>query len=229
MNRKSPRPSPALIAIATAASLILLFAAFGWISARRNRFTARVEIVDPMIMPAQPKAKLDPAMPLLPDGEVERTALRVREVSALVTGLALFAVNEGLAGRNPATVDVLMRRFIERGLLPPGIAQHAGGVLSSGNAVLYIRYRPEPLAIEVVSLGRARLDGPAILGRIITGEGEAGESALFLARDLGTVPLPAPFLPGSQIAAMNWSVEPLRERVPAPEEWRQIHAWLQGQ
>lgn len=229
MNRKRPRPSPALIAIATSACLILLLAAFGWISARRNRFTARVEIADPMIKTAQPKTKLDPAMPLLPDGEVERTAVRVREVSALVTGLALFVVNEGLARRNPASVEVLVSRFIERGLLPPGIAQHAGGVLSSGNAVLYIRYRPEPLAVEVVSLGRERLDGPAILGRIITGEGEAGESSLFLARDLGAVPLPAPFLPSSQIAAMNWSVEPLRERLPAPEEWLQIYAWLQGQ
>ena len=230
MKRKHWRPSPAQITVSTAASIILLMLALGWLSARRGSFTARVEIADPVIESVAAKSRSNPSAQLLPDGEVERTALRVREVSALVIGLTLFAVNEGLARRSVPNVEALTDRFVARGLLPPGIKQHeANGVLASGHAVIYVRYRPDPLAVEIVSLGRERLDGPAIIGRIVTGGDENTDASLFLARELGSVALPAPFAPSAQIAAMNWSVEPLRERALAPEEWQQINAWLRGQ
>ncbi|MGH8595172.1 MAG: hypothetical protein ACREXT_00790 [Gammaproteobacteria bacterium] len=137
-------------------------------------------------------------------------------------------MNEGLARRSIANVETLTQRFVARGLLPPGIERHdADGVLSSGHALIYVRYRLDPLAVEVVSLSRERLDGPAIIGRIATGSDENADASLFIARDLGNLALPAPFVPNAQIAAMNWSVEPLRERTLAPEEWNQINAWLQ--
>lgn len=230
MKRKHWRPSPAQITISTAAFIILLMLALGWLSARRNRFTARVEIADPVIETAAAKSKSNPATQLLPDGEVERTALRVREVSSLVIGLTLFAVNEGLARRPIGNVEALTGRFVTRGLLPPGVERHdANGVLSSGHAVIYVRYRPDPLAVEIVSLGRERLDGPAIIGRIATGSDESADAALFISRELGNVALPAPFASSARIAAMSWTVEPLRERTLAPEEWEQINAWLRGQ
>jgi hypothetical protein len=227
MKRKQWRPSPSQITLSTAAFIILLMLALGWLSSRRNHFTARVEIADPVIENTTAKSRSNPATHLLPDGEVERTALRVREVSALVIGLTLFAVNEGLARRPIANVEALTGRFIGRGLLPPGVERHeANGVLASGRAVIYVRYRPEPLAVEIVSLGRERLDGPAIIGRIVTGSDENADASLFIARELSNVALPAPFAPNEQIAAMNWSVEPLRQRSLAPEEWAQINAWL---
>jgi hypothetical protein len=229
MKRKPWRPSPAQITISTAAFIILLMLALGWLSARRRSFTARVEIADPVIESVAAKSRSNPPAQLLPDGEVERTALRVREVSALVIGLTLFAVNEGLARRSIANIEALTGRFVARGLLPPGVERHnANGVLSSGHAVIYVRYRPDPLAVEIVSLGRERLDGPAIIGRIVTGGDENADASLFIARELGDVSLPAPFASSAQIAAMNWSVEPLRERALAPEEWQQINAWLRG-
>ncbi len=227
MKRKHWRLSPVQVTISTAAFIILLMLALGWLSARRNHFTARVEIADPVIETAAAKFKPNHATQLLPDGEVERTALRVREVSALVIGLTLFAVNEGLARRSIPNVDAFTGRFAARGFLPPGIECHAAnGVLSSDHAVIYIRYRPDPLAVEIVSLGRERLDGPAIIGRIVTGGDEGADASLFIARELGDVALPAPFVPNVQISAMNWSVEMLRERTLAPEEWEQINAWL---
>ena len=230
MKKKPWRPTPTQITISTAAFIILLMLALDWLSARRGSFTARVEIADPVIESVAAKSRSNPSAQLLPDGEVERTALRVREVSALVIGLTLFSVNEGLARRSIANVEALTGRFIARGLLPPGIEQHdANGVLSSAHAVIYVRYRPDPLAVEVVSLGRERLDGPAIIGRIVTGGDENADASLFLARELGNIALPAPFTPNAQIAAMNWSVEPLRERSLAPEELDQINAWLRGQ
>lgn len=221
------RPSPGTIVIATATCVISLLLALNWLSARRSRFNAQVEIAAPIVETASAKLQTNPSTQILPDGEVERTAIRVREVSALVVGLTLFAVNEGLAKRPIASVEALTDRFASNGLAPPGIARRdAKGVHSSDRATIYVRYRPEPLAVEVVSLGHEPLDGPAIIGRIISGGDENAGAELFIAHQLGNVSLPEPFAPSAQAAAMNWSVEPLRERNLAPQELEQLNHWL---
>src|SRR5262245_45918418 len=101
------RTSPAAIAIWTAAFIILFLLSIHRISTRRNHFTALVEIASPVVENASAAPKTLPAAPRLPDGEVERTALRVREVSALVIGLTLFVVNEGLNRRSILNVGAL--------------------------------------------------------------------------------------------------------------------------
>jgi hypothetical protein len=200
------------------------------LSARRNRINARVEIADPLVEAAAAQSQPIRATPVLPDGEVERTAARVREVSAMVTGLTLLAVNEAIARRPAPTVQSLTDRFAARGLLPPGISRHAAnGVLESERGLIYVRYRPEPLAIEVVSIGRAPLDGPAIVGRLATGTDDDSGAALFIAGRINNESLPEPFTPTSQVAAMGWSVEPLRERNFSPQELEQVNAWLRTQ
>lgn len=232
MSQAKPRwrPSPLLVTGTTASFIILLVVSLNWLAARRNRLTARVEIAPPVVEAANDKATATPSAPGLPDGEVERTALRVREASALVVGLTLFAVNEGLQRRPITRVEILTTHFIAAGLLPPGITQNSnGGVLLSTHATIYIRYRPSPLAVEVVSLGREERDGPAIIARIVTGADETSGASLLLARQLGTISLPDPFTPNAQMAALNWSVEPLRERNFTALELAQLNAWLQSQ
>lgn len=195
-----------------------------WIVARRQRVTAQVEVAAPQIEAAQPKASASPPS-ALPDGEVERTAARVREVSALVMGLTLLAIQEAIAGNNLTSSEALAERFVARQLLPPTIRPAAArGVLESDMAVLYIRYRVEPLALEVVSLGRSPEDGAPIIGRIVTGKEE--HSALFIARQSKGATLPDPFLPAAQVIALHWSAEPWRERAFAPQEMEQIQQAL---
>lgn len=226
-QKKRRRPSPAIIAVATAAILLLSFAAANWLAVRRARLRAHVEIAPPTIEVAATPVAAHPTSAIFPDGEVERTALRVREVSALVIGLTLFAVNEALAKRPVDDVETLLDRFIARGLLPPDVERSsATGALVSAHAKIIIRYRAEPLGLEVFSLGRERADGPAILGRILTGEETAG-SSLFIARQLGAVPFPAPFSSKHQITAAGWSEEPFRELALTPQELEQIQSWLQ--
>src|SRR5574341_792744 len=221
------RPSPGTVVITTAACVISLLLGLNWLSARRSRFYAKVEIAAPVIETASAKLQTTRSTQILPDGEVERMAMRVREVSALVTGLTLFAVNEDLAKRPIASVEALTDRFASNDLLPPGIARReARGVLSSDRATIYVRYRPEPLAVEVVSLSHEPLDGPGVIGRIVSGGDENAGAELFLARQLGAVSLPEPFVPSAQVAALNWSVEPLRERNLAPQELEQLNHWL---
>lgn len=223
-------PSPLLVTGTTASLIILLVLSLNWLAARRHRLTARVEIAAPVVEAANEKAKASSSIERLPDGEVERTALRVREASALVMGMTLFAVNEGLQRRPVSRVESLLEKFIAGKLLPPGIERHeTGGVLISNYATLYLRYRPEPLAVEIVSLGHDERDGPAIIARIITGKEEAAGASLLLARQLGNVTLPTPFTPDAEIAALNWSVEPLRERNFTEQELAQLNAWLRTQ
>lgn len=223
-------PSPLLVTGTTASLIILLVLSLNWLAARRHRLTARVEIAAPVVEAANEKAKASSSIERLPDGEVERTALRVREASALVMGMTLFAVNEGLQRRPVIRVESLTARFVASGLLPPGITQHnTSGVLSSERATIYVRYRPEPLAIEIVSLGQDERDGPAIIARIITGSEQETGASLLLARQLGNVTLPTPFTPNAEITALNWSVEPLRERTFTEQELAQLNTWLRTQ
>ena len=44
---------------------------------------------------------------------------------------------------------------------------------------LFVRYRPAPLAIEVVALGREQRDGPAILVRVPDDNSKEGGASLF--------------------------------------------------
>lgn len=212
---------PHIIVVATALGVIggLLLTSF--ILARRQRVTARVEVAAPQVNAARSKAAASPQPSALPDGEVERTAARVREISALVLGLTLLAVQEAMAGQPAQSGEALTERFVAKQLLPPTIRPTAArAVLESETAVLYVRYRVEPLALEVVSLGRTSADGAPIIGRIVTGSDE--HSALFIARQSKGATLPDPFLPAAQVIALHWSIEPWRERAFAPQEVEQI-------
>jgi hypothetical protein len=229
-TKKRRRPSPILVVFATAFCVIALMAFTNWLSARRGRINARVEIADPVVESVATRSQTIPAALALPDGEVERTAARVREASALLVGLTLLAVNEAIANRPVVSVAGLLDRFAANGLLPPGVRKHAaGGVLESDRAVVYARYRVEPLAIEIVSIGREPKDGPPVIGRIAAGSGENAGATLFIGRRTNGAPLPEPFAPAAQVTAIGWSVEPLRERTFSPEELEQVNAWLRTQ
>lgn len=212
---------PHVIVLMTALSVVGGLLLLRWMAARQQRVTARVEVAAPQIEAASQKTSASPSPRALPDGEVERTAARVREVSALVMGLTLLAVQSAIAGHPVTSSEALTERFTALQLLPPTIrVSSARAVLESDTAVLYIRYRVEPLALEVVSLGRTSEDGAPIIGRIVTGSDE--HSALFIARQSKGATLPEPFLPAAQVIALNWNAEPWRERAIAPQEMEQM-------
>jgi hypothetical protein len=223
------RPSPAFVVTATAVCVISLVIISNLITMRRSRINAKVEIAAPLIEITDAQTKKIPSAFNIPDGEVERTAIRVREASALAMGLTLLAVNEALASRPILNVETLLTRLISRHLLPPGIKpQDSKGVLESVYAVIYVRYRTDPLAVEIVSIGRNEPDGPPIIARIATGSDENAGATLFLARQINDVAIPEPFAQASRITAMNWSIEPMRERSFSAQELEQINGWLRS-
>ena len=155
------------------------------------------------------------------EGEVSRTEERIREATALATAASLFAVHESLNGRAPASVTALLDGLNRVGLMPPGVQKLATqGDVTCSHGKLFVRYRPEPLGIEVVSLGKVRLDGPALLVRV-PDNGNSGMSeegaGLYLATRLDEVTVPAPFAPEADVMAGGFAPEPLRAaKLPKP-------------
>lgn len=225
-EKKRWRPSPAIIVVTTALIVIAGTMLIGWLSARRYRVNARVEIADPIAATAESTApaSINPAN--LPDGEVARLATRIREATGLLMGLTLLAVTEQMNNRSLADVDVLIERMAERGLLPPGIERTTmKGTLASAHASLHVRFRRLPFGIEVVSLGRDPLDGPAVIVRLAaTGDDQSG-AILLVAKKRDGAPIPQAFAPLTDVAALNWSIEPLREGSFSPEEIHQLNQW----
>ncbi|HEX9001415.1 MAG TPA: hypothetical protein VGB07_16030 [Blastocatellia bacterium] len=225
IEKKKWRPSPPLLVVLTVVIVIagMLFA--GWLNARRYRVKARVEIGEPAIEMQPVRSTIAGSSISLPDGEVAKTAVRVREVTGLLMGLATLAVTEQMSNRSPANANALVGLMVKRHLLPPGIRQTPGeGVLISDSSTIYARYRSAPLGIEIVSIGSERTDGPAIIVRLAAGSDDDSGAVLLIARKAET-PIPAPFATVAQILAMGWNVEPLRERSFAPEEIEQLNSW----
>lgn len=218
------RPSPAIVVLTTAIVVIAGLLGVGWLNARRYRVNARVEIADPGA--ATDVSTTSTPTTSLPDGEVAQTAARIREASGLLMGLAVLALSGQMNNRPPTRVEALIESMARRDFLPPGVSQtSAKGALVSDRATIYVRYRPLPFGVEVVSIGRKKLDGPAVIVRLVTGNDDDSGAALFVAKRVESIPMPRPFTPMAEIAALGWSVEPLRERSFDPQEMNQLSEW----
>ena len=226
-EKKPWRPSPAIIALMTAVILIAGTMLIGWLNARRYRVNARVEIAEPITVTESPLPSASATGTALPEGEVARMAERIREATGMLMGLTVLAITEQMNHRTPASVDSLLRIMIERNLLPPNVTPTATkGTLISARATIYPRYRLQPLGIEIVSVGREHLDGPPIIARLDTRGGENSGAVLLVAKKtVGTTLLDA-FASFTEIAAANWSIEPLRERSFNPGEIEQLNQWV---
>lgn len=148
------------------------------------------------------------------EGEVARTEERIREATALALAASLFAATESLAHRIPTNDRALLSGVQKAGLLPPGLQQiDKSELVTSDRGTLQVRYRPEPLCIEVVSIGKERTDGPALLLRVpsmIAGKDEASDVVLYMATRLDEITIPQPFASEAQIIALGFAHEPLR-------------------
>ena len=214
MNRLGWKVSPAIVAGLTAALVVI--APF----AIRIALNARATTVDPRVT-------LDSARPLIEakianelrqasvvsviDGEVSRTADRIGEATALALASSLYAATEQIKGRTPRSVRDLLSGLAARNLLQPGLAiTQTNGTLTSTYGSISVRYRPMPLGIEVVALGREPADGPALMVRVPDEAAEKGEAKLYIANRLNGVGIPAPFAPAAEVIASGWSPERLR-------------------
>ena len=222
------RPAPITIVLTTTVVVIASLLGIGWLNARRYRVRARVEIAEPQIAQSAQRQATTTSTFQLPHGEVERIAVRVREVAGLLYGLTTLAVTEQLQQRRVTNVQALLQLLATRNLSPPGMNLQANaGALVSARATLYVRYRPQPFGIEVVSVGHEQLDGPSVIGRLDSAASETTGAILLIAKRTTGATLPTAFAPLEQALALGWQLEALRPHTGAEAEMKQLEQWAQ--
>jgi hypothetical protein len=183
-------------------------------------FSLRTSAVDPRVTlrpesesyggrsaPGLAAARLVAAM----DGEVSRTSDRVGEATSLAFSSGVYLASAGVKGGLPRDVQTLVLGLARSGLLPPGLATtQSAGTLASAWGSLSIRYRPEPLGVEIVSIAAKPEYGPALILRLPDEASDKAEAGLYVADRLQGVTVPAPFASSAEVIALGWSPERLR-------------------
>ena len=149
------------------------------------------------------------------EGEVSRTEERIRETTALALAGSLYAAHESLSKRIPASAEALLTGVNLVGLLPPGInVMDRSGFVSSARSNLQMRYQSEPLEIEIVSIGKERIDGPTLILRLT----QSGDPHLYIATRLDGITIPHPFASEAEIIVSGFTPEPFRAlTLPNPD------------
>jgi len=165
--------------------------------------------------------------PNLPDdGEVYRTAVRLREASAVALAAGLYVAGEQVNRRYPQSADSVIAGVRSAGLLPPGVTVDGRAMLLSPFSTELVRFRSDPLAIEVIDIPHSREGGPALMVRI-PGSGTDGErGSVFIADRLGDIDLPGPFASISDCVRAGWIDQPNNQGETPQEQQQQLRAWL---
>ncbi|HEU0184574.1 MAG TPA: hypothetical protein VFS27_04620 [Blastocatellia bacterium] len=149
------------------------------------------------------------------NGEVAITANRLREAAALAAAASLFALN----GRAPtdAKGGDLLRKMAARNMLPPGAAlteQPNALATPHGSLILYFRSmsrgRPVAPGVEVLSLGKDKALGPALIVRVAGRLPRAVGLKVWAATTLDRAQLPRPFAAEPEVIAAGWESINLR-------------------
>ena len=91
---------------------------------------------------------------------------------------------------------------------------------------IQLRFRPDPLTVEVISIPGRREDGPALMVRI-PGTGPGGEGgSVFIADWLGDIAPPPPFAGTSDCVRAGWIDQPFNQAEISGAEQQQLRVWL---
>jgi len=227
--------SPMFIVGTIATGMMLLLLGGGYI---RRAFVARL---DPRISVEQgaagseregKRAKTNAASSPIFDGEVYLTEGRLRETGALAIGASLYGVGRIAEHRPARTVNELLAGVATRGLMPPGLALVPNeAAVASPYGMLYVRFRPQPFAVEILSVPRERKDGPCLLMRVpdIDANKATEHVRYFQATRLEGVRVPPPFALPSEIQSLGWTAEKMRASQPNDVDAQRLVAWAREQ
>jgi len=109
-----------------------------------------------------------------------------------------------MTGRTPHDAQEIALGIARRQLIPPEWLTNQSGVLQTAHATLYVRYSPNDLSVEVVSVPSGRSDGPAMLIRVPDNENTAIGSRYFESMQLDGTVYPSPFAPIPEIIRAGW-------------------------
>lgn len=143
-------------------------------------------------------------------GEVFDTSRRLRETGALGFAVCLSILDEAKNKRQiPGSINALVGAVAARELLPPGLTVENGEIRSE-TSVIFIRYQPEPMQIEFVSVPNEARFGPTLLMRFPLMSADGENIGYFQSSRVAGVNLPPPFAPASEVIRSGWTLEAWR-------------------
>jgi hypothetical protein len=163
-------------------------------------------------------------------GEVYSDAERLREAAALGVGTMLLGTQRNLDHNPFLSVEALLGAMASDGLLPPDmVLDRSGSSVSSSYGVYYVRYRPDPLGVEIVSIGKGSLSGPPLMVRLPDDEFSQNAMTYYVASKAGGgVTVPVAFAAPAQIIATGWQPVTFKAADVSPEEAEKGRRWLAG-
>jgi hypothetical protein len=116
------------------------------------------------------------------------------------------------------------------GLLPPDmVLDRSGSSVSSSYGVYYVRYRSDPLGVEIVSVGKGNLSGPPLMVRLPDDEFSQNAMTYYVASKAGGgVTVPVAFATPAQIFATGWQPVAFKAADVSREEAEKGKRWLAG-
>lgn len=143
-------------------------------------------------------------------GEVFDTSRRLRETGALGFAVCLSILDEAKSKRQiPGSINALVNAVVTRGLMPPGLTVENGEIRSE-TSVIFIRYQPEPMQIEFVSVPNEARFGPTLLMRFPLTSADGKNIAYFQSSRVAGVDLPPPLAPAAEVIRSGWTLEAWR-------------------
>ena len=163
-----------------------------------------------------------------PNGEVPRTAERLRDVTGVTIAAATFLVEESLHRRMPRDADEILTGIGRRRLIPYEWRTDQPGVLRTPHATIHLRYSPRHLTVELISVPDERVDGPAILIRIPDGENTAVGTRYFESMQLDGIIYPPPFASIADIIAIGWQPRIFKQTQITDADRIQLEQWAKA-
>ena len=215
---------PAIVVIATALCVLIIVPLFieRQKAGRMATVDAHVSIGDGEVSDDQASAASNYRWP---NGEVPRTAERLRDVTAVAIAAATCLVEESLHGHMPRDADEIIARIDQRKLIASECRTDQPGMLRTPHATIHLRYSQSNLTVELISVPNEGIDGPAILIRIPDDENVAVGNRYFESMQLDGVIYPRPFAPIADIIATGWQPHLFKQTQLADADRTRLEQW----
>jgi hypothetical protein len=213
-----------IIMVATGAFIVLVLIPL--LINRTN--TARMAAVNPHVSIGETsRDSSSPDTPTYrwPNSEVPRSAERLRDVTGVAIASMTYVLEAGIQQHKPTSVDEILRAIARRNLIAPEWLTNEAGVLQMRNGSVYLRYSPNDLSIEILSVPRDRLDGPAFLLRLPDTENVSGSARYFESTHLDGVIYPAAFTPIPQVINSGWQPRLFKQTQLPDVQRAQLEQW----
>jgi hypothetical protein len=163
-----------------------------------------------------------------PDSEVPRSAERLRDLTAVAIAASSNIVDGAIHSQRPRDANDVLNRITQRQLIPVAWVTQQPGILQTPHSTIHIRYAPQNVTLEMISVPNERKDGPAMLIRIPDPENTGVGPRYFESMQLDGIVYPSPFAPIAQIIASGWQPHPFKETQIPDEQRAQLEQWIKN-